>query len=67
MSLYDEVQELKKENEALKRRVEDIEKKVLNITGSPIIVGYQGMKLTLNDSLDAVEVKGRLKVVEAAI
>lgn len=64
MNLYDQVQELKRENDSLNRRIEELEKIVSNIKGKPIIQGYIGQIFTLNSSLNVVELLKRIKILE---
>lgn len=64
MNLYDQMQELKRENDSLNKRIEELEKTVSNIKGKPIIQGYVGQALTLNSSINVVELLKRIKVLE---
>lgn len=59
-NIHEKIVALEKENNRLIDRIISIENSVSNIKGSPIIQGYVGQSLTLNKSLNVIEVLKRI-------
>jgi cell fate (sporulation/competence/biofilm development) regulator YmcA (YheA/YmcA/DUF963 family) len=53
--------------EKLEKRLADIQESVKGIKSNPIIQGYYGKRLDLNDNLNVVSLNARLAAIEARI
>jgi predicted RNase H-like nuclease (RuvC/YqgF family) len=62
-----QIEELQKAIEGIKKDIEELLKRTSNIQASPLIQGYQGMKLELNTGLNVVNLFKRISDAEARI
>lgn len=72
MSLVDDLQkrvsELEKElKESTRKRFDSIEKGINGIRGNPLIQGYNGMRLTLNESLNVLQLKKEISDLTTSV
>jgi len=68
MSAFSEkVDALEKRLQAAEEKIQRLEMRLINVRNSPIIVGYQGKRLVVNDHLDAVSVNTKLTDFETRI
>lgn len=61
IDLRPQIKEIDDKLAEIKRRVDQLDRKTLNVTGDPIIQGYAGMRLTLNASLNVLELIKRMR------
>jgi hypothetical protein len=66
MDLKAQVQQLVEKNQELKVKLDALERRTEGLTGNPLIQGYAGMRLTLNASLNVLELIKRMQDLSTA-